>query len=41
MSSGYCLSVFDDIELDEIAYTDEELYSYLNEVDLENIILEN
>lgn len=32
---------FDDIELDEISYTDEELYQYLNDVDLENIILEN
>lgn len=32
---------FDDIELDEISYTDEELYQYLNDVDLENIILDN
>lgn len=32
---------YDDIELDEISYTDEELYHYLNDVDLESIILEN
>jgi hypothetical protein len=32
---------FSDVELEDPFYTDEEIFSYLNDIDIENLIIEN
>ena len=40
-NSNEIAEAFSDIELENPLYTDEEVFDYLNEIDIENIIIEN
>ena len=40
-NSNEIAEAFSDIELENPLYSDEEVFNYLNDVDIENIIIEN
>ena len=40
-NSNEIAEAFSDIELDDPLYTDEEVFDYLNDIDIENLMIEN